>query len=276
MPVYGLGTWQMGGRFERDLNNDDAADIQAVKKAIDLGVTHIDTAEKYAEGHAEELVGEAIKGYSRTKIFLVSKVGSNHLRHDDLLNSAERSLKRLGVDYLDLYLLHSPSLEIPIQETMKAMDKLLADGLIKNMGVSNFSIERLKEAQSLTRNKIVANQLHYNLLVREAERKGLVEYCQANDVMFIAWRPVQKGILTEAGIAVLDGMVKKYQKTPAQIAINWLISQDNVITLSKTSSPGHLKENLGALGWQMEEADIEILRKEFPNQLEVSDAVPLK
>lgn len=102
VPIYGLDTWQMGGRFERDLNNDDGADIRSIKNAIDLGVTHIDTAEKYAEGHAEELVGEAIKGYDRSKLFLVSKVGSNHLRFHDLLNSAKQSLKRLGVDYLDL------------------------------------------------------------------------------------------------------------------------------------------------------------------------------
>lgn len=159
---------------------------------------------------------------------------------------------------------------------MKALDKLLADGLIKNIGVSNFSVERLKEAQSFTRNKIVANQLHYNLLVREAERKGLVEYCQANDVMLIAWRPVQKGILTGGGTEVLDRMAKKYGKTPAQISINWLIYQENVVTLSKTRDLKHLKENLGALGWQMEKEDIEILRKEFPNKLSVSDAVPLK
>lgn len=276
MPVYGLGTWQMGGRFDRDLDNDDEDDIKAIRQALELGIMHIDTAEKYAGGHAEELVGEAIKGYDRQKLFLVSKVGSDHLRFTDLLNSAKQSLERLLVNYLDLYLIHSPSLEIPIEETMKAMDKLLADGLIKNIGVSNFSVDRLKEAQSFSKNKIVANQLHYNLLVRESERKGLVDYCQANDVMFIAWRPIQKGILTGEGVEVLDQMAKKYHKTAAQISINWLISQENVATISKTKDLEHLKENLGALGWQMEKEDIETLRNEFPGQLGVSDAVPLK
>jgi diketogulonate reductase-like aldo/keto reductase len=276
MPVFGLGTWQMGGRHEPDPQNDDEADIKAIKAAIDTDITHIDTAESYSNGHAEELVAQAIKGYDRQKLFIVSKVKEDNLSYDSLLSACENSLKRLETDYLDLYLLHHPNPNIPIKETMKAMDKLKADGRIKNIGISNFNVARTKEAQAATQNQIVVNQLHLNLIYREPERDGLIEYCQQNDIFFMAWRPVQKGDLTEKGhYPILDEMCDKYQKTPAQIAINWLISQENIITLAKSTSLKHLQENLGALGWQMNKEDVERLRKEFPGQQEVSDAVPL-
>lgn len=276
MPVFGLGTWMMGGDKNRDPNNDDRADIKAIQNTIEAGITHIDTAENYAEGHAEKLVGQAIKDYDRRNLFLVSKVGRANLGYDNLIRACRNSLKRLQTDYLDLYLIHAPNPEIPIEETMRAMDTLREEGLIRNIGISNFTVERTEEAQAHTKNKIVANQLHLNLIFRETERKGLLEYCQKNDIMFVAWRPVQKGTLTEKGThKILDEICKKYDKTPAQIAINWLISQPNVVTLSKMRNPAHLKENLGALGWQMEKEDIEKLRNEFPNQQNVSDAVPL-
>lgn len=275
MPVYGLGTWQMGGRKEADPLNDDKADIDAIRYAVDRGVTHLDTAENYAAGHSEELLGQAIKGYDRDKLFIVSKVGRTKLKHNDLIQSAEESLKRIGTAYLDLFLIHAPSLEIPIQESMKAMNELLKRGLVRNIGVSNFTVERFVEAQKCSESKIVANQLHLNLKYREAERKGLLRYCQENDVMFIAWRPLQKGVLLAETPAILKDMCDKYNKTPSQIAINWLISQNNVVTLSKTRDKSHLDENLGAFGWEMDKSDVEKLRTEFPNQEDVSDAVPL-
>jgi diketogulonate reductase-like aldo/keto reductase len=275
MPVFGIGTWMMGGGLAYNPDNKDSEDINAIKTAIDMGITQIDTAEKYANGHAERLVGEAIKDIDRSKLFLVSKVSRENLQYDDVVGSARGSLDRLQTSYLDLYLIHSPNLKIPIGETMQAMDALMEQGIIRNIGVSNFTIERFEKAQSKTKHRIVANQLHLNLIFREPERRGLLEYCQRNDVMFIAWRPLQKGLLAQRGIQLLDAMSEKYHKTPAQIAINWLISQPNVVTLSKMTRLAHMEENLGALGWQMEDQDIERLRREFPDQRNISDAVPL-
>ena len=275
MPIFGMGTWRMGGDYHYDPSNEDEADIRAIRAAIEIGITHIDTAETYAEGHAERLVGQAIKGYDREKLFIVSKVSPEHLRYDDLIASAKGSLERLETDYLDLYLIHHPNPNIRIVETMRAKDALVDEGLVKNIGVSNFTVERLEEAQARTKNKIVANQLHLNLIYREPERKGLLEYCQKNDVMFVAWRPMQKGLLAKRGIKVLDEMCEKYGRSPAQIAINWLVSQPNVVTLSKMRNVEHIGENLGAIGWQMDEEDIDRLRRDFPNQQDVSDTVPL-
>ncbi|MBI2051709.1 aldo/keto reductase [Candidatus Roizmanbacteria bacterium] len=274
MPVFGLGTWQMGGRFDRDPSHDEG-DVFAIEFALDNGITHIDTAEVYAAGHAEELVGEAIKGYDRKKLFLVSKVDDEHLRYDDVLRACRESLERLQTDYLDLYLIHAPNPRIPLSETMSALDRLKDEGLIKNIGVSNFSKERCREAQSHTKNKIVANQVHYNLIYREPEASSLLEYCQREDVMLVAWRPVEQGVLAEDLDSLIEEMCEKYKKTPAQIAINWLISQENVVTLAKSSNIGHLKENVGAVGWVMEEGDVERLRKEYSNQRKTSDVIPL-
>lgn len=275
MPVYGLGTWQMGGRNERDTNNDDEADIRAIQDAIDVGVTHIDTAETYADGYTEELIGRAIKGYDRSKLLIVSKVSMDHLGYDDLIKSCKVSLDRLGTKYLDAYLCHRYNPNIPLKETMSAMETLLEEGLIKNIGVCNFNVSRLKEAQASTKYKIVCNQVHLNLKYRESEKKGVLKYCQDNDIMFVAWRPTQKGVLLENVPPVVQEMCKKYNKIPVQIAINWLISQDYVITLSKTTNKKHLMENLGAIGWKMQKADIETLRNDFPNQEFISDAVPI-
>lgn len=276
MPIFGLGTWQMRGKTERDLQNDDEADIVAIRQAIDAGITHIDTAEMYAAGHAEELVGQGIQGYDRSKLFLTSKISPDHFAFADVRVTLEATLKRMQTDYLDLYLLHRPNPAIPIEQTMRALDILKDEELIKNIGVCNFTVERFEEAQFYAQSQIVANQLHLNLLYREPERKGLIEYCQNNDVMCIAWRPVQKGILTSSSNnPLLEELCQKYQKTPSQIAINWLISQNNIVTLSKMRSKEHLEENLGALGWQMDEEDIQKLDSEFPGQQDISDAVPL-
>jgi len=276
MPVLGLGTWMMGGAMERDQSNDDAADIQAIRNAIEAGITHIDTAEKYAAGYSETLLGQAIKGHDRTRLFIASKVASDHAKYDDLIASCKASLERIGTDYFDLYMMHSPSLEVPIRESMRAMNTLVENGIIQHVGVSNFSVERLQEAQSHSNYPIVANQLHLNLIYREPERRGILEYCQKNDVMLVAWRPVQKGELTGKGkYPILDEMCEKYDKTPAQIAINWLISQPNVVTISKMRDPEHLEENLSAVGSTMEVDDIEQLRIGFPHQADVSDSIPL-
>jgi diketogulonate reductase-like aldo/keto reductase len=275
MPVFGLGTWQMGGRLERNPENDDRKDITAIREAIKLGITHIDTAEQYAAGYAETIIGKAIEGLDRSKLFIVSKVSPQNLKYEDVFRSCEASLKHLKTDYLDLYLIHYPSLEIPIEETLKAMDKLVELGLIKNIGVSNFKTARLKEAQKHTKNKILVNQVYYNLKMRQPEHDGLLKHCQENDVFLEAYRPVEKGALLAQSTPILEKMAKKYGKTPAQIAINWLASQNNVITLAKSSSIEHLKENLGSIGWQMKDEDIENLRDNFPDQMERAENLPL-
>ena len=252
MPAFGIGTWGVGGKGHRDFLNDDKGDVEAIRAAIECGVTCIDTAEMYAGGHAEVLVGRAIQGNDRALLRIISKVFVNHLSYDDTIAACKGSLKRLGVDYLDLYLIHGYESAVPLEETMRAMNTLVEEELTRAIGVANFGSERLAKAQSYTKYPIVYNQVHYNLEFREPEQKGLLEYCQQNDVLLAAWRPIQKGMLTESPPAVVTEMCQKYGKTPAQIALNWLTSQENVVTLAKSSSLEHLKDNLGAVKKIME------------------------
>lgn len=275
MPVFGMGTWTIGGKKTRDPENDDEKDARSIQYALGQGVTHIDTAESYAGGHTEELIGQAIKDHNRKKLFLTSKVAAAHLRYDEVLDALHASLKRLQTDYLDLYVVHQPNPDIPIAQAMKAMDRLVSEKLVKHIGVSNFTIQRFEEAQFYADNKLEVNQLHYSLIYREAQKKELVEYSENNDIFLIAYEPLERGQVLKKGGKLLDEMSGKYKKTPAQIAINWLISQANVVTISKTSDPDHLKENLGAIGWDMKPEDIETLKKDFPKQLTEGGPVPL-
>ncbi|MFA5051585.1 MAG: aldo/keto reductase [Patescibacteria group bacterium] len=275
MPEYGLGTWQMGGRDERDPANDDQADIQGIKDAIDAGITHIDTAEIYANGYTETLVSRAIKGYDRSKLFIVSKVQAAHMSYDGIIEACQHSLERLGLSYLDMYLLHRYNATFPLQESIRAMDELANRGLIRAIGVANFGAGHIAEAQSYTKNKIVCDQVHYNLQFREPKNSGLLEYCRKNDIMLVAWRPVGKGDLLGDQPPVILELCEKYHKTPAQIALNWLISQPNVVTLSKTRSKKHLMENLGAIRWHMDPVDIEKIMTDYPGAQNISNVIPL-
>jgi len=227
----------MWGRMEHNPDNDDQRDIDAIKYAIDAGMKCIDTAELYANGHAEKLVRKAIEWYDRNDLFISTKVwGANH-SHEAVKKACHGSLERLGIDQIDLYYLHYKEDDINLEETMKAMNELVDEGLIKYIGVSNFSKESLAEAQSYSKHPIVANQVHYNLIYREPERSGLLDYCRKNDVMLVAWRPVEYGTFQdEDNKELLDGLAKKYNKTPFQIALNWLISETNVTTLFKSFS----------------------------------------
>lgn len=273
LPVYGLGTWQMGGRLEADYSQDDT-EKKAIQAAIDRGILHIDTAESYGNGHSEELIGEVLKNNDRNKLFIASKVSAQNQRYDDLLKSFEASLKRLGTDYIDLYLLHRyPETGIPIAETIKAMDYLVDSGKVKNIGVCNMSVNRLKEVQKHSKYPIVCNQVHYSLACREIVVRGVLDYCQQNKIAVVAWGPLQKGELEKAEI--LQKLADKYKKTPYQIALNWLLSQNGVVTIPKTTQVKHLDENLESFGWKISDDDMKNLTENFPGQYNSSERVPL-
>jgi diketogulonate reductase-like aldo/keto reductase len=276
IPVLGFGTWFMGGSFERENNYDESRDIVAIKKTIEMGGYRFDTAEMYAQGYSEEILGKAVKGCDRSKLFITTKVSPTNLRYEDVISACKKSLTRLQMDYIDLYLIHTPNPDISIEETMKAFDYLKEQDLVKNIGVCNFNVERLRETQSKTKNKIILNQVHYNLIFREPVLKGVIDYCQNNDIFIEAWRPIQQGNLAKTGIDIIDKLCEKYRKMPSQIALNWLISQKNVVAITKTSNLKHLEENLGSVGWSMEEEDIDLLINDYPIQLDRSNAVQLK
>ncbi|MBS7652190.1 aldo/keto reductase [Candidatus Bathyarchaeota archaeon] len=254
IPVLGLGTWGIGGWETPDPSGDDE-NIASLRAGIELGMTHIDTAEMYGGGHCEEVVGEAIKPYDRDELFITTKVWRTHLRYDDVISAIKGSLRRLGLDYVDLYLVHWPNPKVPLKETMRAMELCAEEGYTRFIGVSNFGRPLLEEAQSyLKEHRLVADQVEYNLL-EQGPRENLLPYCQREGIMLIAYTPLAKGRLAMPGSPMLDEMAEKYGKTPGQIALNWLIFQDWIVAIPKASKIEHLKENLGAVGWRLSPED---------------------
>ena len=250
IPMLGLGTWGMGGK-ETPSKARDSETVSAIRMAVELGLTHLDTAEYYGAGHAEELIGEAIEGMDRKTLFITSKVWHNHLHRDDLLNSMKASLKRLGVDQVDLYLVHWPNPDVPLKETMAAMEECVREGYTRFIGVSNFSAQLMKEAQGyLEGTRLIANQVQYSLLDQKPCME-LLPACRKMDVSLVAYRPLERGAILQTPNPVMDEIAKAHGKTRVQVALNWLIAQESVFTIPKSTNPIHLMEFLGALGWRL-------------------------
>lgn len=254
LPEIGLGTWQYNGG------------VEPLHKGISLGATLIDTAEMYG---SERIVGEVVKG-QRERLFIASKVSGNHLRYDEVLKAAEESLKRLGTDYIDLYQIHWPDPAVPVKETMRAMETLVDEEKVKFIGVSNFYVKNLEEAQaSMTRYKIVSNQVKYSLLQRGIEEDTL-SYCQANHITVMAYSPLDKGTLVSrptlrnrAAMGALQKVALETGKTPAQVALNWCISKPNVIAIAKSDRAERVAENCAASGWRLSLRQLEALNRAF-------------
>jgi len=262
IPSIGLGTWGLGG-YSRSSSANDEKEIELIRYAAEKGLTFIDTAEMYGAGHAEELVGQAVKDI-RSKVFMATKVSPEHLRYDDVIKACERSLKRLQTSYIDLYQIHWPNPRIPLRETIKALERLAEEGKIRYIGVSNFSVELLKEAISLTsKHDIVSNQVEYSLLSREIE-KDLLDFAKNNKITIIAYSPLARGAIFSGEYAEkLRKICEKYNKTISQVALNWLISKENVVAIPKTSKKERIDEFLGAYGWRLSKEDVEEIERIF-------------
>ncbi len=254
IPKLGLGTYQI------DLAPRNDA-IEALRRGIELEMTLIDTAEMYGWGKAEEIVGEAIKPFEREKLTIVSKVWGTNLAYNKVKKSAEASARRLGT-YIDIYLIHWPNPAIPLRETMKAMEELVLEGIIRYIGVSNFPLKLLEKAiRSLDREDVVVDQVEYNLWVRDPEI-NLLPYCQKEKIVLMAYSPLDKGRLAREPSYELKVVADKLGKTPAQVALNWLISKPMVVAIPKAARLNHVEEIAGSIGWRIPEDLMEILNRE--------------
>jgi diketogulonate reductase-like aldo/keto reductase len=259
--VIGQGTWMIEG----DQSTERLA-VEALRLGLDLGLTHIDTAEMYGNGHVEELVGEAIAG-RREEVFLVSKVLPSNASYEGTLRACKQSLKRLKTYWLDLYLLHWPSSSIPIGETMRAMEKLVAEGLVRFIGVSNFGVEELKEAEDSLRNERMAcNQVLYHLGYRGIERR-LLPYCTEHGIAVVGYAPFGHGNFPSpqsAGGRVLAEIAKRHSRTPRQVALNFLTRHRCIFTIPKNHRSERAGENSGGVGWELTEDDVAAINQAFP------------
>ncbi|ACB40553.1 aldo/keto reductase [Pyrobaculum neutrophilum] len=250
IPAVGLGTWGIGGGYWAPDRSRDAEWVDALRYAVERGISLIDTAEMYGGGHAEELVGLAIRGFPREELFLVSKVWPSHARYEDVLKSAERSAARLGT-YIDLYLLHWPS-DVPICETVRAFEALVDRGLIRFFGVSNFTLDQIKEAEACAkRYELAAVQNRYSLYYRRDEA-DVVPYALANGIMYMAYTPLEKGAL--ARDRRLAEVGRRYGATATQIALAWYVKR-GVVPIPKAEKRAHIDEIAGSLEVELREED---------------------
>jgi diketogulonate reductase-like aldo/keto reductase len=263
IPVIGQGCMGVGGYFDRDTTRDDFF-IRMLQEGIDSGLTFLDTAEAYGGGHSEKLVGIAIAG-KRNEIFLATKVSPEHLSRDGVLRSAERSLRRLKTDHIDLYQVHWPNPKVPIEETMGAMEQLVRKGMIGHIGVSNFSLRQLKQAQAaLSQEKIVSIQNEYNLFDRTVE-KELLPYCQQEGITMIAYSPLDKGSLVNKDIRnkTLQEIANRYNKTASEVALKWLVDRPPVVAIPKATNVKHIKNNASSADFELLPEDAEKINRLF-------------
>jgi diketogulonate reductase-like aldo/keto reductase len=258
--VLGQGTWYMG--------EDPAArkdEVAALRLGLDLGVTLIDTAEMYGEGGAEEVVGEAIAG-RRDEVFLVSKVYPHNADRRGVQVACERSLRRLGTDRLDLYLLHWRG-NVPLEETLDAFVRLREQGKIRDFGVSNFDLEDMLEAAALPGGELVAtDQVLYNLTQRGIEWE-LLPWCRERGIPVMAYSPLESDPASQAGMLrnpQLTDVARRHGVTPAQVALAWLLRQDGVVVIPKAVRPQHVRENRAALDIVLTPEDLAQLDAGFP------------
>lgn len=261
VPVIGQGTWDIP---ESGARRDEA--VRALRRGIELGLTHIDTAEMYGSGRAEEIVGEAIRERPRESLFITSKVLPSNASYEGVLSACERSLRRIGTEYVDLYLLHWPS-SYPLEETMRALETLVEQGKARLIGVSNFDVDEVQEAQSYLRSvPLACDQVLYHLKERGPEAH-LLPYCTKEHIALVGYTPFGRGRFPRKEAephGLLGRIAAAHGKTVRQVILNFLTRERNAFAIPKASRVEHVEENAGAAGWRLTAEDVAAIDAAFP------------
>ena len=278
----GIGVWQASDLWK----GDDEQIARAITRSHELGVNLVDTAEAYGNGHSEQVVGRALRDIGREEFVVASKVHGADLRFDELQRAAAASMNRLGIKEIDLYQIHWPDPweQIPLKETMKALEKLYTEGKIRAIGVSNFAVRDLEEARSLlSRTDIVSNQVRYNFLQRDVEEEVL-PYCRKNNITILAYSPLAQGALTgkydrghvpngdirdenklfapkniqqiEKVNAVLSSIARRHGNSVSQVALSWLLANQIVVPIPGAKNEAQAEENVGSTKYQLSNAEL--------------------
>ncbi len=253
----GVGTWTFGaapGGPQADREAD------AIRQAIVLGQNHIDTAEDYADGGAEQVVGRAIAGSRREDLFIASKLWKHHVAADTVRPAVEAMLRRLGTDYLDLLYIHHPWPEAPWRDAIPQIDRLIDEGTVCHFGVSNFNAEQLRDAAARSRHPIAANQIRYSCDWRLAASTAVVNWCRAHDVAIVAYRPLNEARLI--GNPVLAAIGSRHHATPAQVALAWLVLK-RAMPIPRALAADHVRENAAAAGVRLSPGDVAFIDRSF-------------
>jgi diketogulonate reductase-like aldo/keto reductase len=240
MPALGLGTWQLKGN----------TCTRAVQTALEAGYDHIDTADMYGNHRA---IRRALQDFDPEEIFITSKIWRSDLRHDDVLAMGDRALSELGVDYLDLLLIHWPNDSVPVEETLGAMAALVEQGKVRSIGVSNFMIHHLEEALAVTEAPIAVNQVKFHPYHNQ---RDLLAYCKEHDIVVTAYSPFGNGSLI--GDPALKGIADKYDKTHTQVVLKWLVTK-GIVVIPKSTDPNHIRANMDIFDWELDNEDYEAI-----------------
>src|SRR5574340_93554 len=245
LPKVGFGTWSIGGRENPDPRKE-VTSLAALQSALMLGYTHFDTAEMYAGGHCEELLGRAIREsrLERGALFITSKVSAENLSAQGVVQACTASLSRLHTAYIDLYLIHWPNRSIPLSETFKGLNQLRRSGKVRHLGVSNFDIALLKQAEALSETPLLTNQVPMSIYDRSNVENGVLEYCRSRGILVTAYSPIKHRKLQTDG--TLKTLAADRGLTPHQVALAWVCSQSGVITIPMSANPVHQRGNLVA------------------------------
>jgi len=259
VPPIGQGTWQLEHHHRSQV-------VAALGRGLELGLAHVDTAEMYGDGSVEEMVGEAIEG-RRDEVFLVSKVLPSNASRRGTVTACERSLRRLRTDRLDCYLLHWPSSEHPLEDTIAAFEDLQRSGAIRSYGVSNFDEDLLRKAVAIAgRGKIACDQVLYHLEERHADA-GLIPLCEELGIAFVGYSPFGSGSFPSPqsrGGKALAEIARAHGATPRQVALAFLARRPSLFTIPRSSRVEHTEENAGALKLKLSEAELARIDAAFP------------
>ncbi len=240
IPALGFGTWKLKG--------EDC--VEGVQDALEIGYRHIDTAQIYEN---EEKVGLGIKRseVDRDDVFLTTKIWRTNLVFEDVLKTFEKSLDKLKMNYVDLLLIHWPNKKVPVEETIKAMEKLRSEDKVKNIGVSNFTVDLLERATEASEAPIICDQVEYHPFLSQEK---ILNHCKKNNIALTSYSPLSRGKVLDN--KVLKEIGKKYNKTPAQVTLRWHMQQENVIAIPKTSTPKYRKENFNIFDFELTEEEM--------------------
>jgi 2,5-diketo-D-gluconate reductase B len=265
----GIGTWLIGGSYEFDPSDkykgakpsydNEAAEIEALQYSLSKGQNHIDCAELYGAFHTDDVVGKAIAGYERTDLYIADKLWKTSVGTGLARPTVEKMLEKLGTDYLDLLYIHAPWDEVNWQEAIPQIDELIEEGVVLGFGVSNFTVDDMKLAQSISKHPIVANQMNYNVLYKDEVDEVFHAYCKEQGIQLIAYQPIKrKEVLANNTI---QEIAKSHKASPAQIALAWLLAK-GALPIPKSINKKHIDENIGAVVIELSDEEISKLDKE--------------
>lgn len=264
----GIGTWNIGSVFTPDTNakykgvepnyDNEAAEIEAIRYSISKGQNHIDCAELYGGFHTDEVIGKAIAGIKREDLYIADKLWKTSVTKGTVRTTVEQMLRKLGTDYLDMLYIHAPWKGIDWQAAIPQIDELIDEGIVRDFGVSNFTIANMEEARKIAKHPIIANQMNYNALYRDEVNGEFQDYCRKNDIQVIAYQPVKRQEVLDN--EVIKEIAKAHNATPAQIALAWLLEQ-NALPIPKAIDKSHIDENVRSVEIKLSEQELELLNK---------------